>query len=63
VASPLDKEVAYVQHLVDATTAAKVGFFPEKHRESLMVDEAHLKAFRDLRPQRPHDPERLCIRH
>jgi predicted transcriptional regulator of viral defense system len=54
----LDKVAAYVQHLGNATTAAKVGFFLEQHREALMVDEAHLKAFRELRPQRPHYLER-----
>jgi hypothetical protein len=54
----LDKVTAYVQHLGNATTAAKVGFFLEQHREGLMVDEAHLKALRDLRPQRPHYLER-----
>ncbi|HRT63113.1 MAG TPA: transcriptional regulator [Syntrophales bacterium] len=54
----LDKVTAYVQHLGNATTAAKVGFFLEQHREGLMVDEAHLKVLRDLRPQRPHYLER-----
>jgi predicted transcriptional regulator of viral defense system len=54
----LDKVAAYVQHLGNATTAAKVGFFLEQHREALMVDEAHLKVFRELRPQRPHYLER-----
>jgi len=54
----LDKVLAYVQHLGNATAAAKVGFFLEQHREALMVDEAHLKAFRELRPQRPHYMER-----
>jgi len=54
----LEKVTAYVDLLGNATTAAKVGFFLEQHRESLMVDEAHLKAFRDLRPRRPHYLER-----
>jgi predicted transcriptional regulator of viral defense system len=54
----LDKVTAYVHYLGNATTAAKVGFFLEQHREGLMVDEAHLKAIRDLRPQRPHYMER-----
>jgi predicted transcriptional regulator of viral defense system len=54
----LDKVAAYVQHLGNATTAAKVGFFLEQHREALMVDESHLKAFRELGPQRPHYMER-----
>jgi hypothetical protein len=42
----------------NATTAAKVGFYLEQHRESLMVDEAHLKTFRDRRPRQPHYLER-----
>jgi predicted transcriptional regulator of viral defense system len=54
----LDKVTAYAQHLGNATTAAKIGFFLEQHREGLMVDEAPLKALRDLRPRRPHYMER-----
>jgi predicted transcriptional regulator of viral defense system len=54
----LEKVAVYVDLLGNATTAAKVGFFLEQHRESLMVDEVHLKAFRDLRPRRPHYLER-----
>lgn len=54
----LDKVVLYVDLLGNATTAAKVGFFLEQHRDSLMVDEAHLKTFRDRRPRRPHYLER-----
>ena len=42
----------------NATTAAKVGFFLEQHRDTLMVDEAHLKTFRDRCPRRPHYMER-----
>ena len=54
----LDKVASYVDLLGNATTAAKVGFFLEQHRDSLMVDEAHLKTFRDRRPRRPHYLER-----
>jgi len=50
----LDKVALYVDLLGNATTAAKVGFFLEQHRDSLMVDEAHLKTFRDRRSRRPH---------
>ena len=50
----LDKVVAYVRLLGNATTGAKVGFFLEQHRESLMVEDRHLRALRDLRPQQPH---------
>jgi predicted transcriptional regulator of viral defense system len=54
----LDKVSQYTSLLGNATTAAKVGFFLEQHREILMVEDAHLKIFQDLRPLRPHYMER-----
>ena len=54
----LDKVALYVDLLGNATTASKVGFFLEQHKDSLMVDEAHLRIFRDQRPRRPHYMER-----
>jgi predicted transcriptional regulator of viral defense system len=54
----LDKVARYVDFLGNATTAAKVGFFLEQHRESLMVAEANLKYFRERRPHQPHYMER-----
>jgi predicted transcriptional regulator of viral defense system len=54
----LEKVATYVDLLGNATTAAKVGFFLEQHRDSLMVDETHLKTFRDRCPRRPHYLER-----
>ena len=54
----LDRVIEYAMLLGNATTAAKVGFFLEQHREALMVDEVHLKALQDLRPRRPHYMER-----
>jgi predicted transcriptional regulator of viral defense system len=50
----LDQVIAYVLILENATTAAKVGFFLEQHREALMVDDAHLEPLRRLRPRQPH---------
>lgn len=50
----LDKVFGYVFLLGNATTAAKVGFFLDQHRESLMVEDTHLKPLRDLQPRRPH---------
>lgn len=50
----LDKVVEYALLLTNATTAAKVGFYLEQHRELLMVEEHHLNALRDRRPQQPH---------
>jgi predicted transcriptional regulator of viral defense system len=50
----LDKVVEYTLLLGNATTAAKVGFFLEQHREPLMVEENHLKPLHDLQPRQPH---------
>jgi len=50
----LDTVVEYVMLLGNATTAAKVGFFLEQHRETLMVDDSHLTLLRKLRPRQPH---------
>jgi len=50
----LDKVVEYALLLGNATTGAKVGFFLERHREPLMVEDRHLKALHDLRPRQPH---------
>ena len=54
----LDKVTEYTLLLENATTAAKVGFFLDQHRESLMVEDVHLKAIHDLCPRRPHYMER-----
>ncbi len=50
----LDQVIEYVGLLENATTASKVGFFLERHKETLMVDDAHLDSLRKLRPCRPH---------
>jgi len=50
----LDRVVEYALLLGNATTIAKVGFFLEQHRESLMVDDDHLKPLHDHRPRQPH---------
>jgi predicted transcriptional regulator of viral defense system len=50
----LDKVVEYVLLLENATTAAKVGFFLEQHRDDLMVDDVHLKRLQRLLPRQPH---------
>ena len=39
----LDRVVEYVLLLGKATTASKVGYYLEEHRESLMVEERHLR--------------------
>ena len=50
----LDKVVEYSRLLGNATTIAKVGFFLEQHRESLMVDDEHLKQLHAHKPRQPH---------
>jgi len=50
----LDQVVEYVLLLENATTAAKVGFFMEQHKEALMADDSHLNPLRGLRPRQPH---------
>ena len=50
----LDQVIEYTRMLENATTAAKVGFFLEQHRDPLMVEEAHLDPLRKLRPRQPH---------
>jgi predicted transcriptional regulator of viral defense system len=50
----IDQVVEYVLLLENATTAAKVGFFLEQHKKTLMVDDVHLKPLRKFCPQRPH---------
>ncbi len=49
----LEQVIAYTRLLENATTAAKVGFFLEQHREPLMVRNTHLDALRRLRPSQP----------
>lgn len=49
----LDKVVEYALLLGNATTTARVGFFLEQHRESLMVEDHHLKPLHEHRPRQP----------
>ena len=50
----LDRVVEYALLLDNSTTASKVGFFLDQHRESLMVEERHLQPLREMRPRQPH---------
>ncbi len=54
----LDRIVEYVLLLGNATTASKVGFYLEQHREALMVEEGHLTTLRSQRPRQPHYVDR-----
>ena len=50
----MDQVVGYVCLLGNATTTAKVGFFIDQHRESLMVDDGTLEPLREHVPKQPH---------
>lgn len=50
----LEQVVEYVYLLDNSTTAAKVGFFLDQHREALMVDNHYLDSLRQLCPKQPH---------
>jgi hypothetical protein len=47
----LDQVGEYALLLGNATTTAKVGFYLDQHRESLMVDDKDLRALRKHRPR------------
>ncbi|WP_243329272.1 type IV toxin-antitoxin system AbiEi family antitoxin domain-containing protein [Mesoterricola sediminis] len=46
--------VAYVKRLANATTASRVGYFLEQHRDLLSVDETVLASLERLRPTGVH---------
>jgi predicted transcriptional regulator of viral defense system len=50
----LEKVLEYLHLLENSTTSAKVGFFLEKHKDALMVDEAYLVELQKLRPRQAH---------
>lgn len=50
----LDQVTAYALLLENATTAAKVGFFLDQHKEALMVEDVHLEPLKEMRPRQPH---------
>jgi predicted transcriptional regulator of viral defense system len=54
----LDRVVEYALLLGNSTTIAKVGFFLEQHRDSLMVGDGHLQALQQHKPKQPHYLER-----
>lgn len=49
----LDALIEYALALGSAVTVARVGFFLEQHRETLMVEEHHLKMLEKHAPSRP----------
>ena len=50
----LEKVLEYVRILDNATTAARVGFFLDRHKESLMAGDEHIEPLKKLRPRQPH---------
>jgi len=50
----LEQVIQYTERLEHATTAAKVGFFLERHKDELMVAQSHLDALRKFCPMQPH---------
>ena len=54
----LDVVVQYALLLANATTIAKVGYFLDRHREPLMVEENHLNRLKRHRPKQPHYMDR-----
>jgi len=50
----LEKIMAYILLLNNATTSARVAFFLETHREELFVSEEFLRMFEPLTPKSPH---------
>lgn len=56
----LDAVTSYALAGRSALTVARVGYFLDQHRESLMVNDAHLER---LRPHAPSQPRYLGARH
>jgi hypothetical protein len=54
----MSQVIRYTELLDNATTASKVGFFLEQHREQLFVSTDDLERLRQLRPESPHYMDR-----
>lgn len=50
----IEEVISYVFLLENSTTAAKVGFFLEGHKDALMVEGKYLEKLKELRPRKPH---------
>jgi len=50
----LDQVLEYTTLIENSTTAAKVGYFLEQHKDQLMVENYHLKYLRKHKPRQPH---------
>lgn len=49
----VDAVISYVRLVASAITAARVGFFLEKHRERLMVEDKYLEVLQKMAPAQP----------
>lgn len=54
----IQRVVDYALLLRNATTAAKVGFFLDQHREQLMVEDSQIDRLREARSRQPHYMDR-----
>lgn len=54
----MDQVLKYALFLANSTTIAKLGFFLETHRETLMVPEHYLEELRKHCPSKPHYMDR-----
>jgi len=54
----LDQVVQYVELLENATTAAKVGFYLNQHRDELMADDKTFAELKTMIPKQPHYMDR-----
>ncbi len=59
----IEQILEYALLLENASTAAKVGFFLEQHRDALMIDDSHLDPLRAQRPRQPHYLDRRQSGH
>lgn len=53
-----ERVIEYALLLNKSTTAAKLGFFLEQHKDHLMVEDSHLELLREHVPRQPHYLER-----
>ncbi|MEA3288295.1 MAG: transcriptional regulator [Candidatus Marinimicrobia bacterium] len=53
-----EQVIKYVKALKNATIAAKVGFFLDQHRDTLLLDDSYLTPLQRLVPKQPHYLER-----
>jgi len=54
----VEQVIKYTRTLKNATTAAKVGFFLDQHKDQLLLDGAYITPLRRLVPRQPHYLER-----